>query len=260
MANQTLEAWNWHLWHIKSLNGWSTPILSCYISLCKAVLRLCVMSPLCPIWSCPISRGFEDARLGSYLLNNAFSKQKSHHFKHFASTATIWCQCLVLNSHQPCWGLSLSPRSRPKWYFKVGRLCPNTLKRARALIKPLEKARHLRKKIQAWIGTGWHSHLTIHVPLTLLLLALISFVSLTRTPPGISNLSRWDLSSPRNIWDSFNCRQAAFATCHEAFQSERASPSTWALLWKRTTAPPCSMGEVCQALQTMAYYGYAMST
>lgn len=114
MANQTLEAWNWHLCHIKSLNGWSTPILSGYISLCKAVLRLCVMSPLCLIWSCPISRGFEDARLGSYLLNNAFSKQKSHHFKHFASTATIWSQCLVLNSHQPCWGLSLSPKVSPE--------------------------------------------------------------------------------------------------------------------------------------------------
>lgn len=96
-------------------------------------------------------------------------------------------------------------------------------------------------------------------PLTLLLLALIGFVSLTRTPPSISNLSRWDLSSPRNIWDltPFNhCRRAAFATCHEAFQSERASPSTWALLWKRTTAPPCSMGEVCQALHIMANYDW----
>lgn len=95
-------------------------------------------------------------------------------------------------------------------------------------------------------------------PLTLLLLALIGFVSLTRTPPSISNLSRWDLSSPRNIWDltPFNhCRRAAFATCHEAFQSERASPSTWALLWKRTTAPPCSMGKVCQAHPIVAYYG-----
>ena len=47
--------------------------------------------------------------------------------------------------------------------------------------------------------------------------------------------------------------QDALSTCHGVFQSELASPSALAVVWKRSNGPP-AVGRMCRLYMIIQYY------